>query len=209
MTKTIITYPGTGLDVVKLICHHVLKDVKLEIVLSIKEIDAMKPDGVLLLGGADISPRFYGEPKRYVGGTDARRDAVEWTMVRRAFGDGIPVMGICRGHQWLAVAGGGSLYQDVKAQKGAAHHVGRYHALENVRHPLATHLPELHVNSLHHQAIRTMPGGFTVQATAPDGVIEAIWRPGALGVQWHPELLFPYNHAWAALFEWFVSGLRA
>lgn len=206
--KTFITYPGTGLDIVQSVFRTVLSDVTLKVVLSIKEVDAMKFDGVLLLGGSDIAPRFYGEPKRYTGGTDDRRDAVEWTMARRALADNLPIMGICRGHQMLAVAAGGALWQDVKVQ-AKVRHIGAFHDLVGVKAPLAAHLPATAVNSYHHQAVRTVPGGFSVQAMSPDGLVEAIWRPGALGVQFHPELMFPGNHAWVALFEWLVKGLKA
>ena len=87
-------------------------------------------------------------------------------------------MGICRGMQMLTTAAGGSLYQDVNAQQGTAHrHQGVSHEIEAAPR-LREHIPTTRVNSLHHQAVKTVPYGWETLATAPDGVIESIWRPG-------------------------------
>ena len=167
-------------------------------------------DGLLLLGGADIHPRWYGERDTHCQYTDKGRDAVEWTLVRRALSEGKPIMGICRGMQMLTVAAGGSLYQDIAAQHKSDHnHQGRAHPLVNVSDRLMAHIPTAsRVNSYHHQAVKTVPYGWETLATAPDGIIESIWRPGALGIQWHPELLISAGDtAWVSLFQWFMDGL--
>ena len=81
--------------------------------------------------------------------------------------------------------------------------------MKQVKAPLAVQLPTLTVNSYHHQAVRVVPHGFTVAARAADGIVEAIYRPGGLGVQWHPELLYAMDRRWQALFRWwYVDGLQ-
>ena len=70
--------------------------------------------------------------------------------------------------------------------------------------------PACRVNSLHHQAVKTVPAGMQVMALSQDGLIESIWRPGVLGVQFHPELLVETDRTWERLFRWFTfdsSGL--
>lgn len=83
----------------------------------------------------------------------------------------------------------------------------RPHRLKWARGKLGSILPRLEVNSYHHQAVAKVPHGFEVVAQAPDGVIEAIYRPGALGIQWHAESLVEDEPAWLDLFEWFLNGL--
>ena len=128
-------------------------------------------------------------------------------MTQRALTANKPVFGICRGHQILAVAAGGSLWQDIFERKVTGKHPSG-HALVNVHSPLDKYLPMLTVNSYHHQAVRRVPAGFRIMAQSTDGIIESIWRPGALGVQFHPEMMFPNDHRWIGLFRWFVAGLR-
>jgi len=169
-------------------------------------------DALILLGGSDISPFFYGEPITHARAINKQRDIIEWIMVRRALAKNRPIMGICRGCQMLAVACGGSLYQDIE-QDTDRPHFSTVHNLVEVKDPLARYLPTTIVNSFHHQAIRDVPRGFDVMAQAPDGTIESIWAPGMLGVQWHPELLYEHDRAnggqWIPLFSWFVrKGLQ-
>lgn len=139
---------------------------------------------------------------------DQARDKVEWVLARRAITERVPMMGICRGHQMLTIAHGGSLHQDMYTCLGLDHPSGK-----GVKHnvklfgPLADKVPTKTVNSLHHQAVNTIPLGFDIAATSKDGVIEAIYRPGALGVQWHPELMLASNKRWATLFDWWLDGL--
>ena len=133
----------------------------------------------------------------------AERDRIEWILTRRAMADDKPILGICRGHQMIAVAHGGSLYQDMSCEANVRH--GGSHRLENIQHPLKRWLPTANVNSLHHQAVKAAPPGFKVMATA-NGMIESIWKPGVLGVQWHPELLLSGNRAWGDLFVWLIEG---
>ncbi|MEU5959983.1 gamma-glutamyl-gamma-aminobutyrate hydrolase family protein [Micromonospora parva] len=153
-------------------------------------------DGLLLAGGADVGPGRYGQP------TDPRtedrpdRDAGELTVLAAALAAGLPVLGVCRGMQLLAVAYGGALHQHLPDVVGHEAHrpaPGVYGA-----HPVRFAPGSLaasvlagvdQVNSYHHQAVAD-PGRLTVTGWAGDGVVEAVEdpeRPFVLGVQWHPE----------------------
>lgn len=175
-------------------------------------------DGLLLAGGADVSPRFYEEePVVGIGEVDAARDVFEIALTRKAVEAGMPVLGICRGIQLMAVAMGGSLYQDIYAQaQGCLQHNQKAPKDVNThRVTLETGscLRELigtspvWVNSNHHQAVKRIPPGFQVCARAGDGIIEGIERPGAgflVGVQWHPEGPWQYDPSSRRLFEGLV-----
>jgi putative glutamine amidotransferase len=205
----IVTYPGTGTHIIPTILRTIDPALKLHVVHSLSELDRTRFDAVLLLGGVDVSPQFYGEKSTYSQSPDRIRDAVEWAMVRRAMNRDLPIFGICRGHQMLAVAHGGSLYQDIHEEDATyRNHSGPNHELVSVDKRLDRYIPHHHVNSYHHQAVRRVPDGFKVMARAADGIVEAIWRPGALGVQWHPELMAPNYPEWRGIFRWFVEGLR-
>lgn len=138
--------------------------------------------------------------------TTPLRDAVELHLLSGAEDRGLPMLGICRGAQVMNVAHGGTLYQDVRAQHSPApgtlriehdaYMDGRLsHTVEVEADSLLAHLVgsgEIAVNSMHHQAVRTVGRGLVASAAATDGVIEAIERPDGpfmLGVQWHPEYL--------------------
>ena len=159
-------------------------------------------DGLILQGGADIDPKVYGEARsEHVGRTDPVRDAFELELLRAFAAADKPVFGICRGMQLINVAYGGTLYQDL-AHDGAAkdpHVIAA--AYDEHLHELhlepGSLMAELHarvdkpfVNSIHHQGVKRLGETLTVEARAPDGVIEAIRKPDArfiMGVQWHPE----------------------
>ena len=199
----VLTHFGTGTEIVAeavRACNPAAELVTIE-----RKVDAYrKPmDALILLGGADINPSLYGEETTYSKWLDKDRDMIEWIMLRRAMAAGVPIMGICRGHQMLAVAHGGTLHQDIYACTKERHQATR-HTLR-AEPMLADVLPTLTVNSLHHQAVAVVPHGFKVLARAGN-VIEAIWRQGVLGVQWHPELLFPDDDRWIFLFDWFING---
>ena len=161
-------------------------------------------DGLVLQGGADVSPESYGEqPSRPEWSGDRTRDLFEIELVWEFVIQDKPVLGICRGAQLINVACGGTLYQDISEQYPAAAlhrddtlYDGFHHAIEIVAD---SHLAGLfpnervcRVNSIHHQAIKTLGNDLTVEARAlDDGVIEAIRWTGSgymFGCQWHPEL---------------------
>lgn len=161
-------------------------------------------DGLVLTGGADLNPLWYGEePIQALQAVDPVRDLYELKLLKLAADRNIPVLGICRGEQLMNVAFGGTLYQDIPSQH-PGHPVKHVQNMpgEAVSHHLSippgsqlaaiTGQSGLMVNSLHHQAVKTLAPGFRVVAFAADSVIEAIeaWpdRP-MLGVQWHPESL--------------------
>ena len=166
-------------------------------------------DGLVLQGGADVSPLTYGEtPLQPEWEGDRVRDLYEIDLLQEFVSRGKPVLGICRGLQLINVAYGGTLYQDL-----ALHHPqgGDHHDPETYDqhfHEIAlvagTGLARTYsgrgrarVNSIHHQGIRTLGEELACEAVSvPDQVIEAIRWKGAgyvVGVQWHPEFLDPAN----------------
>ncbi|HEY2629647.1 MAG TPA: type 1 glutamine amidotransferase [Usitatibacter sp.] len=170
-------------------------------------------DGLLLQGGADMSPRSYGEapinPKRWGG--DEVRDQYEIELFREFVEQGKPVFGICRGHQVINVALGGKLFQDLATQRGDASALHRDdtkydHNFHSIRILAGTWLSRIYpgvnsqqVNSIHHQAIKELANGLVAEAMSePDGIIEAVRWEGpsfVMGVQWHPEFVDPANPA--------------
>jgi len=204
MLKNIITHPGTGTETIREIITSFDYRVRLHVVTDLNHARRVKFDGVILLGGSDISPHFYGERLTYAYPGSRKRDAVEWYLTRTALNREIPIMGICRGHQMLAVAHGVGLYQDM-AECAVGWHPSA-HRLTAINRPLKRYIPTHKVNSLHHQAIRKTPSGFKTLAMDHKGkIVEAIYSPGYLGVQWHPELLYPSDTRWRDLFGWFVK----
>ena len=199
----VATHPGTGTDIV----DHVLADRghRLTPIVGRKAAHKVDVDKLILLGGADLNPFWYGEMPLYCGATNHERDVIEWTLIRRAMAEHKPILGICRGCQLIAVAHVGSLYQDIQMDT-RRRHGGYRHELTEIRQPLKRNLPRTLVNSLHHQAVKTVPAGMQVMALSPDGIVESIWRPGVLGVQFHPELMVETDAAWEKLFRWFTDG---
>ena len=161
-------------------------------------------DGLVLSGGADIDPVHYGETNAGLcGSISPLRDEVELTLCRMAVARDMPVLGICRGHQVLNVALGGTMYQDLKLQQGTTFEHMVMNPVGGLVHRVAiaadSPLAKLQgaesmmVNSRHHQAIRDAAPDLRVQAVSPDGVIESVYLPGkrfVWGVQWHPESIW-------------------
>lgn len=155
-------------------------------------------DGLIIAGGPDIAAERYGEvPHPAADEPRASRDASELLLFRSAIAHDLPVLGICRGLQVMAVASGGSLVQDLPdCGYGSAHRErpGTFQEHEVTVHA-GSRLAEitgsttLRVNSSHHQGVAD-PGTLLPTAWAPDGLIEACEIPASnfvLGVQWHPE----------------------
>jgi putative glutamine amidotransferase len=166
-------------------------------------------EGLVLTGGSDIDPRFYGEtPHPRLGPTVVERDEFELALTREALQRGMPILGICRGMQILNVAMAGALRQDV-AGEGIAHGTGgpraAYHEIEITDPELERRTGRRpRVNSLHHQAVSRVAPGLAVAGRAGDGVIEAVVGEGCpvLGVQWHPEQLETGDPAGDGPFAW-------
>jgi len=158
-------------------------------------------DGLLLSGGPDIHPRFYGEqPLPGLGEIDEDLDRMELEIAGVAFQRDLPILAICRGIQVLNVSRGGTLYQDIRSQvqesinhtqpadKGTNTHSISIEA-KTFLHRIFKK-KEIWVNGKHHQAIKDLAPGLIVSAKASDGIIEAVEHPEkkfVMGVQWHPE----------------------
>jgi putative glutamine amidotransferase len=158
-------------------------------------------DGLLLTGGGDVDPRLYGEkPSKQVYGVSETRDYTEWMALDKAFERGVPVMGICRGMQLIAVHNGGSLKQHVTGHRGVKHLV---EAEAGSKFRDAIRDDRGHFESLHHQVVRRHGGkGMKVGARSPEGYIEAIESALVLAVQFHPEYDYHRNEASRRLFDW-------
>ena len=183
-------------------------------------------DGLLLTGGADINPLFQGdEPHPRLGGINAERDLAELLLTRLAAHRQMPILGICRGIQTLAVALGGKVEQDISDKASVKHSQEADRSVPthsvsikpgSMLHDALTssiyvgqHAPEgqepapLYVNSFHHQAVSDPGPRLRVVAQSADGIIEAVESSEEkpfLGVQWHPECM---KHASAySIFSW-------
>jgi len=157
--------------------------------------------GLLLSGGPDVNPKFYGEqPLPGIGEIDEPLDEMELTAARLALEADISTFGICRGIKVMNVALGGTLYQDIETQVPGAIHHQQTAAKGVTTHDISVEKESLlrqvlkrrnlWVNGKHHQAVKDVAGPLRVSAQAADGVIEALEAPGStfvLGVQWHPE----------------------
>lgn len=180
-------------------------------------------DALVVPGGQDIDPVFYGGTKG-PGMKNSRTlpgmDAFEIGVLQEAFDQGTPLLGICRGEQLINVAGGGTLTQDIPTEfepvKGAPkiHHNGGYEAVHPVRIKAGSRLREtlgtasIVANSVHHQCIAAISPLFRVVAYAMDGVPEAIERrdlPTQVGVQFHPERARKWDPTFQRLFDRLVD----
>jgi putative glutamine amidotransferase len=179
-------------------------------------------DGLLLSGGPDLHPSYYGaEPHDCLGPTEPPLDEFELNLLRAADERRLPILAICRGLQALNVCRGGTLYQHVPEDIGGAIQHRQSEPGRVATHPvrleavsrLAKALGEaqLDVNSFHHQAVHELGHGLRAVAWAPDGVIEGLEatdREFVLAVQWHAESLTArQDHR--QLFERFVEAAGA
>ena len=187
-------------------------------------------DGILFTGSpSNVEPQHYGgEPSRPGTLHDAHRDATTLALIPRAVAAGVPVLGLCRGFQEMNVACGGTLWQNVHEVPGLAEHRERkedplevqYAAAHEVTLErggllagLAGAATRLQVNSLHAQGVRVLGKGLSVEARAPDGLIEAFRVTDApafaLAVQWHPEWQAMANAFSKSIFQAFGDAARA
>ena len=171
-------------------------------------------DGLVLTGGADYNPLWYGEqPEKELHTINSTRDLPELLLTRLAFNRQIPILGICRGVQTMAIALGGNLVQDLKTPLKHSQDAPRSEATHSVNITEGSTLyglygQETFVNSFHHQAVKDCGSHLHVVATGPDGVIEAVEsteQKALMGVQWHPEWM---GGEGLKLFEWLTQRSR-
>jgi len=172
-------------------------------------------DGLLLPGGWDVDPSFYGEKAdEKVGPIDRELDETELRLFREARAKELPILGICRGQQVINVAMGGSLVQHLDDHDVRAH--GRRHLAHSIEVDPSSELGRaagehrIRVNSFHHQAIRELAPGLQQTAKGEDGTVEGVESDDGLivAVQCHPEELTT-DLPWARrLFERFVARAR-
>jgi len=172
-------------------------------------------DGLILSGGGDINPLWAGEePSPKLHGVNQERDLPELLIARLAYNRQIPMMGICRGIQTLAVALGGKVAQDISDVAKVKHSQDAdrsepTHSISIIRDSILDSIYKsydrsLMVNSFHHQAVVETGDKFRVVAQSADGIIEAIESTeykSILGVQWHPECM----EEGVPLFQWLVG----
>jgi putative glutamine amidotransferase len=194
------------------------------------EIDALLEhvDGVLMTGAvSNVHPPHYGEePSEAHEPYDHGRDTTTLKLIRAVVDRGVPLFCICRGFQELNVVMGGTLETEVQDMPGRLDHRGkthdpdiRYgasHAIAITKGSMLEHIlgkSETRVNSVHRQGVKKLGPGLNVEATAPDGIIEAVSVKGAksfaFGTQWHPEYKAANNPDSVKLFTAFGDAVRS
>lgn len=177
-------------------------------------------DGFLFTGGQDVSPTLYGEETHpYCGELCPERDAMERLLLALAMERNKPILGICRGLQFINAALGGTLHQDLPTQMPSDvihHQLPPYDSPSHgVEFPVGTPLWKLLeqdailVNSCHHQGIKNLAPALCSMAYAPDGLVEAAWAPGQRylwAVQWHPEFSRLKDENSRRIFQSFVDA---
>lgn len=178
--------------------------------------------GFLFTGGQDVSPEVYGEETLPLcGELCPDRDRMEKPLLLEALKRDRSVLGICRGLQFINAALGGTLYQDLPAQKPSdcSHHMDAPYDRPEHMAALAEGSPlrmllgsaEIGVNSCHHQAVKDLAPGLSAMAAAPDGVVEAVWMPSkrfVWAVQWHPEFSYYTDANSRSIFRAFVESMK-
>ena len=171
-------------------------------------------DGFFFTGGVDVEPARYGEEITGEGvEIDTVRDAFEFALYEAVKDSGKPILGVCRGIQFLNVARGGTLHQHIEGHRQtpipATECPQHVTVKERTRLRALVGVDGMNVNSFHHQAIKDIAPGLIVTAVEDDGTIEAMEDPAHpffLAVQWHPEYYHRTDRTSAAIFEAFVEA---
>jgi putative glutamine amidotransferase len=173
-------------------------------------------DGFLISGGPDVDAKYFGEDNLTCGGEiSPYRDTMEIYLVKKSIENQKPILGICRGIQIMNIAMGGTIHQDIYS-KIKDREVIKHSQSAPVWYPTHNLITEqntklskifkdksMRVNSFHHQAVNVLSPMFKVSARSSDGIIESIEHenhPFAIGVQWHPELMWQQNEVHLGLF---------
>lgn len=177
-------------------------------------------DGLLLPGGADVNPTLYNEmPTKKCGEPNDIRDKAEPLMFEQFIKEKKPILAICRGFQLVNVLQNGNLYQDIKDIQKSKHmdFFSRAKYIHSVKINENTKLfdiyksAEIKVNSMHHQAIKTVGENLIVSAVSDDGFVEAFEladHPFCVCVQWHPEHMSKNSPEQQALFNIFTEKCK-
>lgn len=196
-------------------------------------------DGFLFTGGHDVSPELYGaQCSPRCAETSPERDALETLLFREAYALDKPILGICRGIQFMNAVMGGTLWQDLPTERpsGIEHHQTPPYEVPQHRvavlrgSPLCRWIEDLlekntlpaygaaeefagwlAVNSYHHQAVKNLADAFSVMAISEDGLVEAVCdntRKFLWAVQWHPEFAYQTDESSRRIFRAFVEACR-
>lgn len=170
-------------------------------------------DAMVLLGGGDVNPARYGQSEHArIYGVDDLLDGFEIAAIHRALARDIPVLAICRGHQVLNVALGGTLVQHLETTDDHRDVMHTVHLVPGSKVAAAMGTVEPDVHSFHHQAIDRLGDSLVVTSTARDGTIESVEHSLArwvVGVQWHPEDTAVSDRSNQALFDELVRRAGA
>ena len=174
-------------------------------------------DGFLFTGGQDVAPELYGtEDTTGTVVPSLERDKLETLLLSKALQADKPILGICRGLQFINAFLGGTLWQDLASQHPSdiVHRQGKPYGVPTHKVLLSGDLQRLlgkdtlEVNTLHHQAIKDLGKDLIPMAESPDGLIEAVKLVGkrfVCAVQWHPEYMFKTDADSLKVFSWFVE----
>lgn len=181
-------------------------------------------DGVLLTGGDDIDGRYFNEPTyRFAGKIIPQRDQQEICIAKICLQENIPILGICRGMQIMAIAAGGSIYQDIEKQYAKLplikhkQEAPRWYGSHRVHIVNASKLGAIvrkefiYVNSFHHQGIREIGDSMIISARSEDQLIEGFEDQNHrfyLGVQWHPEHMYEKDMEQKRIFQNLILAAR-
>lgn len=178
-------------------------------------------DGIYFTGGGDINPLLYNEePIKELGNVEYDRDEFEMKLYRKAAEKNIPILGVCRGMQVMNVAEGGTIYQDLYSQRpGTKGHSNKYVFEGKEQHTVSIeensklfeilNETEIKTNSYHHQAVNDLADSYVATAFAKDGVVECIESKKlkyAIGIQWHPEIMYVKYPLHGKLFKSFIHA---
>ena len=194
----------------------------LPVIGNLREVASLveRVDGIIITGGVDVDPTYYGEENTHSLGVNQQRDTFELKLIEEARKRKVPIMAICRGSQVLNIAFGGSLYQDIPTSvKDSVKHTREaddpetFHKARLIGNSFLNEIfgaEEITINSSHHQAVRKPGEGLTVICKAVDGIVEAFQCRQdfcTVGVQWHPERLHD-DPVQIDLGRWFIQRVK-